>query len=206
MANGTFPKHVEIAVDIAEKIKQRELKVGAKLRGRSLVSSDYSVSSETIRKAFNLLQKYDVIEVKEKSGAFIMSRENAVAFLNNHRKKNNLEKEINTMRELYVKHREIEHQIKASLKKIEAFVKTTHEKLPIEYFTIQVHENFECVGKAIKDMDFHEQTGATLFGIVSDNGTISTLDPSYVLQTDDILYFSGNNDSVNKIIKLIKKS
>jgi len=205
MAKGIFPKHVEIAVDLAKKIQQRTLKEGTKLRGRSLASSDYSVSSETIRKAFNLLQKYDVIEVKEKSGAFVLSRENALRFIKNHRKKNTLEQEVQNMRDLYMKHKEIELQIKSSLKKIEANIKTTNDTLPIYYFTVQIHENFDCIGKKISEIDFHEKTGATLFGIVSKQETISSLSNNYILKENDILYFSGDNTSADKIIKFIKK-
>jgi K+/H+ antiporter YhaU regulatory subunit KhtT len=70
--------------------------------------------------------------------------------------------------------------------------------------TVQVHSNYTCCGKRISEMDFFNQTGATLFGITQQSTTLSYVDPNYMLQDGDILYFSGEKENTDKIIEYIK--
>lgn len=71
----------EIAADIARRVVTGEFTVGDKLYGRSLMSSEYSVSPETIRRAFRLLEDMKVLEVRPQSGARILSVDSARHYL-----------------------------------------------------------------------------------------------------------------------------
>ncbi len=59
-------RYEEIAYLIAKRIVSGNIKENDKLKGRSLISSEYNVSSETVRKAMQLLSNYNVVTVKEK--------------------------------------------------------------------------------------------------------------------------------------------
>ena len=81
MDTESFPQYLRIALDLASKVANGELQEDQKISGRSLLSSRYNVSPETVRKALRLLADMEVVEVKEKSGVVIRSAECAKRFL-----------------------------------------------------------------------------------------------------------------------------
>ncbi|MFA5471556.1 MAG: CBS domain-containing protein [Acholeplasmataceae bacterium] len=75
--NDHVSRYEENACLIAKRIVKGEFKKDDKLRGRSLLSSEYNVSSETIRKAMQLLSNYQVVSVKERSGIYVSDQNHA---------------------------------------------------------------------------------------------------------------------------------
>ena len=55
MENDSLPQYMQIALSIAGRIAGGDVPEGAKISGRSKLSSEYNVSPETIRKAVRLL-------------------------------------------------------------------------------------------------------------------------------------------------------
>ena len=78
---ASTPAYLKIAIDIASRIVNGGFLEGEKLSGRSTLVSIYNVSPETIRRAIALLRDMNVVEVEEKSGIRICSRDNALKFL-----------------------------------------------------------------------------------------------------------------------------
>lgn len=205
MSEKNLSRYMEIAIDISKRIKRRELKEGQKLRGRSLSSSDYNVSSETMRKTFNLLQEYGVIEVKEKSGAIILSRDNAIEFLDTFSSKKKFMSDLEKIYDLQQENAQVEHKIKSAIKKLESYAPLIHSDFPIDYVTVQLHDGFSCIGQRVQDVPFNAVSGCTLFGIISRQAVHSTIDPEYRFVSGDTLYFSGNTESTQKLLDFIKK-
>src|SRR5690554_4192376 len=79
-----MPIYARIATDIANRIVNGDLPVGKKLSGRSLMSSEYGVSPETIRRSFSLLEELEVVEVQQNRGVFVLSKEKAQKYLTRH--------------------------------------------------------------------------------------------------------------------------
>ena len=77
MENDALPQYMRIARSIAQRIADGELQEGEKLSGRSKLSSEYNVSPETIRKAVQVLQDRAVVNVREQSGVYVLSAEQA---------------------------------------------------------------------------------------------------------------------------------
>ena len=77
MENDALPQYMRIARSIAQRIADGELMEGEKLSGRSKLSSEYNVSPETIRKAVQVLQDRAVVIVREQSGVYVLSAEQA---------------------------------------------------------------------------------------------------------------------------------
>ncbi len=77
----TIPRYLKIAVDIAARIASGEILEGEKLKGRSVLSTEYNVSPETIRRAMSVLSDKKVVEVFLGSGIIVYSREKAVEFV-----------------------------------------------------------------------------------------------------------------------------
>ena len=70
-----------IARDIAIRIMNNEWPENHKISGRSLLSSEYNVSPETVRRALALLSDMKVVTIKKNSGVYILSADNAKRYL-----------------------------------------------------------------------------------------------------------------------------
>lgn len=81
MDNDTLPQYIQIALSIARRIAGGDVPEGAKISGRSKLSSEYNVSPETIRKAVRLLGDMRVVDVREQSGVYVLSADNAKRYL-----------------------------------------------------------------------------------------------------------------------------
>ena len=77
----TPPVYSQIALGIALRIAQGELQEKTKVYGRSVLASHYGVSPETIRRAMALLEDANVVEIRSKSGATILSAESAAKYV-----------------------------------------------------------------------------------------------------------------------------
>lgn len=76
------PIYKQIALDIAGRIYNNDIKVGQKIHGRSTLASSYNVSPETVRKAVKLLEDMKVVSSSKGSGVTIISKDNAYNFIN----------------------------------------------------------------------------------------------------------------------------
>ena len=81
MAGGMTSFYYSIAVDIAHRIGEEELSIGAKISGRTVLASQYQVSPETIRKAIALLREAGAVEVSRGKEIEVVSKEKAKLFL-----------------------------------------------------------------------------------------------------------------------------
>lgn len=79
-----IPTYVRIAQDIAHRIANGDIKEGKKLSGRSIMSSEYGVSPETIRRSFSLLEEMNVVSVQQNSGVIVNSAKNAALYVERH--------------------------------------------------------------------------------------------------------------------------
>ena len=57
----TVPRYLKIAVDISARIASGDIIEGEKLKGRSVLSTEYNVSPETIRRAMSILSDKNVV-------------------------------------------------------------------------------------------------------------------------------------------------
>ena len=83
MDNDGLTQYMRIAISVAERIAAGELREGEKISGRSKLSSEYEVSPETVRRAIQLLSDMRVVAVKEQSGVYVLSADNAKRYLQN---------------------------------------------------------------------------------------------------------------------------
>ncbi|MDD3705318.1 MAG: GntR family transcriptional regulator, partial [Clostridiaceae bacterium] len=83
-------KYEKIALDIAYSIQNGEYKIGEMVKGRSTLSGKYSVSPETIRRALTLLEELQVVNVIEKKGILIKSKEAANTYIKEYQSKDRI--------------------------------------------------------------------------------------------------------------------
>ena len=188
------PKYQLIAEDIAAKIVERKYVVGEKIYARSSLASHYGVSPETTRRAIAVLQDLNIVEATKGSGVVIVSYENAAQFV--HRLD-----DVKSVRELQMTlEQKIENQ-KKELSNIqdtlEEFVSRTNRLQSINPFVpFQVEITDECpfLSNNIGEVNFWQQTGATIIGIKKGDELIISPGPYAELQAGDILYFVGSDN------------
>ena len=81
---SNIPVYESIAMDVAERIAAGEFAVGEKISGRTILSSQYNVSPETIRKAMGLLAQANVVAVSQGKEIIVLSLEEAREFFQHH--------------------------------------------------------------------------------------------------------------------------
>ena len=202
--DNKIASHILIAIDIAKKIKNRRLKETEKIKGRSIAASDYNVSSETVRKSFNLLAEYKVILVKEKSGATVISRLAAIDFLDIFQGNLDTRADVKELENLKASKKDIEKKIANITKRIQKRALSTQKDIPINIFEVTVHNGFSIIGKSLKELHVSENTNCTLFGIASGNQFISSIIDKYLIKENDVLYLAGEQEYVNNAVTYLK--
>ena len=202
----TIPRYLKIAVDIAARIASGSLAEGEKLKGRSILSTEYNVSSETIRRSMSILSDKKVVQIKAGSGIFILSRNQAVEFINNFKSDEILHKMNDNLSGLLKKRLELDEEIANTTKQIADMYKYLRSDLikPVE---IILPEDSHVIGKSIGELQIWHNTGATIIGIIQDKQIIISPGPYFEFTPKDKVLIVGDehvierfNAFVNEII------
>jgi len=195
-------RYEEIAYLIAKRIVSGDIKENDKLRGRSLLSSEYNVSSETVRKAVQLLSNYNVVSVKERSGIYVSSMSHAKEYIKHfehHRSNKNIVIETKHLLEQSFK---INQQLEKKFKQIV----NTYEKdvFPFQYFTIDIPESSNIIGHTLESLNFYDHTGGMIFAIEYEGILSQVPSPKTVLKAEMTLYILGDKEVKSKSNEYLK--
>lgn len=192
----TIPKYRQIAIDIAYKILNNEFKEGDKVYARSTLSSQYAVSSETARKAVCILADLKIVEVLKSSGIKILSKEKANNFINQNSQveniydvKRNIIKNINNQQEQF-------QELNSLLENLISKTINFHSENPFTFYNIRINKSSTIIGKIINEINFWQNTGATIIGIKRENEFIISPGPYAILKENDIIYYVGSEDTI----------
>jgi len=105
------PVYSQIALDIAARIVRGDLKENTKVYGRSVMSSEYGVSPETIRRSMKLLEDMKIVETKQNSGTIVLSAENAKLYVERFGAFNNIHLMQKKLNELIKNQEDVNKQI-----------------------------------------------------------------------------------------------
>lgn len=192
--NVTGPRYRQIAVDIAAKIADGKYRVGGKVYARSLIASQYAVSAETARRAIALLSDMDIVEAVKGSGVVIKSYEKAVYFV----KLNHDNSTIEHMGKSAMNQIDLLFQEIVSLKeRIGDLVDRTtrlRSANPFIPYEIKADAASPHLGKSLSELNFWQNTEATVVAIRREDLLILSPGPYETLQKDDEIYFVGNNN------------
>lgn len=202
MENNTkkqIPRYIKIAVDIAHRIYNNEFEIGDKLRGRSTLSSEYNVSPETIRRSISLLKDMHVVDVFEKKGIYVKSKENALTFI----KTFNTKKDINQLRkqlcELQNQKSLIEEEINKTLDLIIEYSVKFRNINSKDSYEIKISKNSPLLDKTIADTEFWKNTGSTITSIKRNEKLFISPGPYFVFKEADVICFVCNYTNVHKV-------
>lgn len=199
MSKSIIPTYKKIALDIANKIKQNSIEEGAILHGRSVLASKYNVSPETIRRAVILLEDVDVVKSIKGKGILIVSKAQAISFLNRNNSIDSMKEYKSKINTLLDRRKEIEDEILKSINGIIDYSSRFDEVNPIIPLEFKITSNCPYIGKTAAELKLWQNTGATLIAIKKDNNLFLSPGPYIVINDGDILIVVGNDEVKNSV-------
>ena len=192
MANEALPQYMRIAMNIASRIARGEIRETQRLSGRSILSSEFNVSPETVRKALRLLADMGIVQVKEGSGTVVVSADKARQYLESLNARQEQTDLRNRLRDLFKEQSNLERQmldIANNLIAASASPLPSDQSLP--KYEVVVPEGSDKVGMSIGDLRFWQCTGATLVAIRRGQNLLISPGPYAELQAGDVLVYVG---------------
>ena len=203
--NIVAPIYSQIALDIAVRISRGELKENTKIYGRSVMSSEYGVSPETIRRSMKLLEDMKIVEIKQNSGAIILSAENAKLYVERFGEQNDINLMQKKLNELLLHHKEINQQIvnvaHTIVRMNDKFSKTN----PFRNNEITLPQGSSLIGHTLGELKFWQETKATVIAIRREGKIILSPGPYVLFQANDALIFIGDVTSIQAVNEFINK-
>lgn len=193
------PNYIKIAVDIAHRIANNEFVEGSKISGRTTLVSIYNVSHETIRRSLALLRDNDVVIINEKSGIIINSKLKAKEFLNIFKTKSNFSSLNNETFNLIKQKKLIDNQLEKNINSIIEFATQLRNVGSIIPFESVVEEGSVAVNKSIGELNFWQNTKATIIAIKRDGDLFLSPGPYFTIKENDILVYVGDDHVVENI-------
>ena len=189
MDNEGLTQYTRIAISLAERIASGQLKEGDKLSGRSKLSPEYNVSPETIRRTLRLLADMKVVEVKEPSGVYVLSADNARRYLHNFADQTDIRGKQQQLKELLVRQEHLNRQMAALCRDILDETSQTPDALPNYY--CRIPDDWPHSGTTVGALRFWQATGATIVAIRRGLSYIVSPGPYAELYAGDAVIFVG---------------
>ena len=185
-------RYVKIAQDICGKILTGEYPEGTLLKGRSVLGGYYGVSPETMRKAFAILSREKIVEIKRGVGVFVDSALRAQQFAEKWKSKTRVSSKYDTINEIFEEKAELDKKLNEAIKDLrDAFMFQTNESVSFSEVEIPVGSWID--GKTIGEVYFWNYTEATIVAVVTPMLTQTSPGPDFPLHVGDKLLFVGKD-------------
>jgi K+/H+ antiporter YhaU regulatory subunit KhtT len=197
------PVYKKIAIDIANKIVKGDIKEKDKISGRTVLSSMYNVSPETIRRAVSLLHESNVVSVAQGSGIEVLSISEAEKFINKNKDNEYLTSVKENIRSLLEQHRKLDEEIQKSFEEITDYVERFQNISPFTLIEIEINNKCKMLGKRIAETRFFQHTKATIIAYRRAGEIIISPGPDYVFLEGDIIVVTGIKDIYDSVYNYI---
>lgn len=193
----TIPRYLKIAVNLSSRIASGDILVGEKLKGRSVLSTEYNVSSETIRRAMSILSDKNVVEIVMGSGIVVLSKENAIQFMKNFKDDESIAQMRFRLSQMFDKRKSMEEDINSLTTQIIDMYKYKRSDLitPVE---IQLPQNSHVIGQSIGKLEVWHNTGATIIGIIQDKNIVISPGPYYEFSENEKVLIVGDENVIER--------
>lgn len=199
------PIYQQIAIDIANRIYSGEFDEGTKIFGRSTLAGEYNVSPETIRRAMILLQDTNIVDVSHGSGIEVRSRAAAFEFIEKFKDMNSIKSLKNSISQVIEEKRKLEEDLKVYIDKLVDYSERFKKSNPFAILEIEIPKGSKLLGKNIGEVNFWQNTGATIIGIRRKNRIILSPGPYAEFQENDVFIMVGDEGSYERTKKFINE-
>lgn len=200
MSTETFPQYIRIAYFLASRIAEGDFPIGKRLSGRTKLSSEYQVSPETMRRALQILADMKVVEIKEQSGVYVLSTDNARRCARKLEEQLDRREKATELRNLLEQHDETSRRILEVCTDIlenETFSTVSEQRLP--NYQVRIAEDSDKIGRNLASLQFWQATGATIVAIRRGYNTMISPGPYAELYGGDYVIFVGPPEVVGKV-------
>lgn len=201
--NHGSPRYEKIALDIANSIYKGQYKEGERLYGRSTLAGTYNVSPETIRRAVKILEDVGVVESTKGSGITIISKDKAYKYINRFKNIETLTTfKAKLMEQIERKH-ELEKEILGTIDRIVERSSILSNTTALTPFEVEINNNCKIIGKTIGEVNFWQNTGATIVGIRRGDNTILSPGPYSAMELGDRLLIIGEDEVIDAVNRFL---
>lgn len=193
------PIYQQIAIDIANRIYNGEFEIGSKIYGRSTLAGEYNVSPETIRRAVILLQDMCIVDVSQGSGIVVKSKEEALRFIKKFMSIDSMNSLKNEISKIMDEKRKLENDMQLHIDKLIDYSKRFKNTNPFAPIEIEITKGSKFIGKTISEVNFWQNTGATIIGIRRNNKTILSPGPYAVFLEGDTFIMIGDEEVYERV-------
>ena len=202
---SNIPVYESIAMDVAERIAAGEFAVGEKISGRTILSSQYNVSPETIRKAMGLLAQANVVAVSQGKEIIVLSLEEAREFFQHHQSMHSTYSLKQELELLMNRKNEINERLDEVLAQIIRYTDRLRNLKPFNPVEITIPEQASAVGRSVAQLGLWHRTGATLIAIRRGTEVIISPGSGATLQAGDRMVVVGSGNILTKVTELINE-
>ena len=207
MENDALPQYMRIAASVAERIAEGQFAEGEKLSGRSKLSSEYAVSPETIRKAVQLLRDMRVVSVKEQSGVYVLSADNARRYLQTVQDRSALVGKKRRLRALLEQQESLTKQVSELCRSIlDDGILPVQAEQSLPNYAVRVPAGWADAGRNLGELHFWQATGATVVAIRRGGTTILSPGPYAELYAGDSVVFVGDADTREAVARYFSET
>ncbi len=204
--SASEPIYKMIALDLARKIVAGEYCLGTKISGRSLLSSQYNVSPETIRRAISLLKAENIVTVSRGKEIVIASAENCSAFLQQQENKASSVTLYQKFKETFNRKQSIDKELNNTLDDIMGYLNYVKYSDLLNPLEVEINADSPVIGKAINQLNFWKHTKATIVAVIQNNIPIKSPNPELILHAGDILVVIGSGNCIEAVSEFVNKS
>lgn len=205
MSDSEKAGYKSIALDIAQRIVSGEIPVNSKISGRSLLAGQYHVSPETIRKAIGLLKEENIVSVSQGKEITISSSRNAYEYIT----KNNYLKSVYSLKQdlqlLLQEKQAIDRKFDSLLIEIIEASDRMKNLKPYNPVELKIKPRSHVIGMTIADLQFWQNTGATIIALRRGTNVSISPGPHVVLTEDDVLVVVGEDKTYEQTERFINK-
>lgn len=193
------PIYQQIAIDLASRIANGEFQEGTKISGRSTLAGQYNVSPETIRRAVSLLEDVNIVTVTHGSGILVESIENSIHFINQFKDVDSISAIKSEINDVLTEKEKLDVQLKKYIDRVLDYSVRFKNSNPFAPLEVEIPEGSHLVGKAIGEIAFWQNTGATIIAVKRDLELILSPGPYMIFQDKDILLMVGDEESYDRV-------
>lgn len=190
-------RYLSIAYQLAKRIANGELKVGMRFSGRTLLSSEYQVSSETVRKAMNTLKTFGVVSVQQRSGITVLSKLAAENYIERYIAQSQDRKLIQEASEAMKEFSKLESKIQHLMRRFVSATRTGF--FPFDFFAVTLDATMSHLGVTLGELNLRQNTKALVIGYEKDGVFYQNPEPSLVLEEGLVLYMLGDHVTQEKV-------
>lgn len=201
-----LPIYSQVAFDIAAKIAAGEIKEGQRFTGRSLMGTQYEVSSETIRRAMRDLGNMGIISVQAKVGSTVLSQKRAVEYVEQYQAGKDLRVLKNRLRDLTAQRDSLNEEINQTFQRIVDLTGRFRYSDSLRTYEFTVEASNSAAGRSIGDLEFRQKTGATIVAVRKGDEVLLSPGPKTKLEPGDVVVVASELTHIGQVSELLGRS